>query len=632
MLFVGENRLAEVNADPVISGVAEVGETLTCTTGTWTRNGSFTYQWYRDGVAIGGATSSTYVIAVADLDTDLTCVVTNSSGTGANATATSNTYSPLGAAVPSGAPIVADQTINFGRLTRSGAGGAQLVNTGQPITGTTTNTLTGTNSSHWAISPIGVITPTAAFVASPQASYSLTATVYNDAGSDTATITINTEANAYDAITAAQITAAVSHAESLDNTGTYTVYLRDGTNINSLLGLYSYTFAGTLVDANDGANEASYDYNATASFSGGSCTIKARTAYQAQISQQARNIGSTGIVFDGIVFSRVTTPGSSLSVYQASVERNTSHPAEPKVIFKNCKFGGADHNANYRSWINSLQIVVARDAVVEDCFFNGYYMGVTFLSVERGVARRNQFTQSAGDSIRSFGNATADLANFTLCRREFTSNVIWNPYSASTTHNDGIQIGGTSDEVEQDIFVKRNYYYGNVDTPCQGIFLDDAPVTDINGIIAENFIMVRAPRALTLWRGAVELRYNTCVYNCLIDKLPSGNPNNTAGVYIGSINVDAGHSVNNNIATLLVDSSSGTPIPITDNYFSLDSKVAAADAKSYASNFNGPFTVGTYGPSWTIRTDTAANLVADINTVFAPKAGSNAEGKGHLAA
>lgn len=51
---------------PTISGTARVGSTLTVSTGTWSPAASFTYQWKRNGVDIGGATKKTYVLTATD--------------------------------------------------------------------------------------------------------------------------------------------------------------------------------------------------------------------------------------------------------------------------------------------------------------------------------------------------------------------------------------------------------------------------------------------------------------------------------------------------------------------------------------------------------------------------------------
>lgn len=81
---------------PVISGTAEVGQTLSSSTGTW--NGSptptFTFQWRRCDSAganctgISGATNSTYAVAFADADKTLRVNVTGTN-VGGSATATS---------------------------------------------------------------------------------------------------------------------------------------------------------------------------------------------------------------------------------------------------------------------------------------------------------------------------------------------------------------------------------------------------------------------------------------------------------------------------------------------------------------------------------------------------------------
>lgn len=47
-------------ATPTISGSSAVGSTLTAKPGTWTTSTAFTYQWLRNGVAISGATGSSF--------------------------------------------------------------------------------------------------------------------------------------------------------------------------------------------------------------------------------------------------------------------------------------------------------------------------------------------------------------------------------------------------------------------------------------------------------------------------------------------------------------------------------------------------------------------------------------------
>jgi hypothetical protein len=70
-----------MTAKPVLSGTAVFGRTLSVTKGTWTVSavGNWgsgplvtTYQWYRNGVAIVGATAATHAIVVADIGKTLT--------------------------------------------------------------------------------------------------------------------------------------------------------------------------------------------------------------------------------------------------------------------------------------------------------------------------------------------------------------------------------------------------------------------------------------------------------------------------------------------------------------------------------------------------------------------------------
>lgn len=70
---------------PAISGVAQVGETLTAWGGVWSQAATFTYQWEADGTPILGATAQTYVPVTGDIGKPITVVVTatNSAGSAA---------------------------------------------------------------------------------------------------------------------------------------------------------------------------------------------------------------------------------------------------------------------------------------------------------------------------------------------------------------------------------------------------------------------------------------------------------------------------------------------------------------------------------------------------------------------
>ena len=61
---------------PAVSGVTIVGQTLTCSTGTWSNSPTFAYQWRRDDVPIVGANASTRVLAGGDQGALMSCTVT----------------------------------------------------------------------------------------------------------------------------------------------------------------------------------------------------------------------------------------------------------------------------------------------------------------------------------------------------------------------------------------------------------------------------------------------------------------------------------------------------------------------------------------------------------------------------
>lgn len=92
---------------PSISGTPVVGQTLTCTPGTWTGTPTptVTRQWRANGVNIPGATGTTYVVELAYANQNIRCLetATNSVGT---ASAQSNSLTIAGAPVNTTAPII----------------------------------------------------------------------------------------------------------------------------------------------------------------------------------------------------------------------------------------------------------------------------------------------------------------------------------------------------------------------------------------------------------------------------------------------------------------------------------------------------------------------------------------------
>jgi len=74
--------------NPAISGLAKVGVVLSAYPGTWSGGPSFTYVWKKTGVAIPGATASTYTPVAGDIGAPLTVTVTASNSVG-SASATS---------------------------------------------------------------------------------------------------------------------------------------------------------------------------------------------------------------------------------------------------------------------------------------------------------------------------------------------------------------------------------------------------------------------------------------------------------------------------------------------------------------------------------------------------------------
>lgn len=136
---------------PSVSGTAQVGQTLSCATGTWTDSPTYAYTWLRAGAPISGATSAAYTAVVADQGSALSCRVT-ASNAGGSANATSAATSAVLPAAPTNttSPSISGTvqvgqtlTCNTGVWTSSPSSYAYAwLRNGTPISGATTSTYT----------------------------------------------------------------------------------------------------------------------------------------------------------------------------------------------------------------------------------------------------------------------------------------------------------------------------------------------------------------------------------------------------------------------------------------------------------------------------------------------------------
>jgi Collagen triple helix repeat (20 copies) len=87
-------EVPENSAGPQVSGSPVVGQTLSCSLGTWSATPTLARQWLRGGEPVGGATAETYGLTAADLGTQIACRVT-ATGIDGETEAISNAVVPV---------------------------------------------------------------------------------------------------------------------------------------------------------------------------------------------------------------------------------------------------------------------------------------------------------------------------------------------------------------------------------------------------------------------------------------------------------------------------------------------------------------------------------------------------------
>lgn len=86
---------------PIISGTAQEGQTVSCSSGVWAGSTpiSYAYKWKRNGNNITGATNANYTLVSADVSQIITCEVTATNNAG-SASAISNSITPIASTDP----------------------------------------------------------------------------------------------------------------------------------------------------------------------------------------------------------------------------------------------------------------------------------------------------------------------------------------------------------------------------------------------------------------------------------------------------------------------------------------------------------------------------------------------------
>ncbi len=176
--FASVAPAAPVNtAPPTISGTPNVGETLSCSSGSWDNNPtSYSYEWDQDGIPLG-AFSETYAVEGPSANHSLTCTVTAFNAAG-SASATSSVVEVSAAPVNTAPPTISG-TPNVGETLSCSSGSWDNNPTSY--------------SYEWDQDgiPLGAFSETYA-VEGPSANHSLTCTVtaFNAAGSASATSSV----------------------------------------------------------------------------------------------------------------------------------------------------------------------------------------------------------------------------------------------------------------------------------------------------------------------------------------------------------------------------------------------------------------------------------------------------------
>ncbi|MBL4888465.1 MAG: hypothetical protein JKX97_00415, partial [Candidatus Lindowbacteria bacterium] len=530
----------------------------------------------------------------------------------------------------SGALNVANQAIDFGDKTANGSGLYTL----EVIAGTVTSAAitSGDASGHWTIATNGDLTPSAAGDTANLSlgPYSL-ACSYNS-GADTATHTVTIESGA----SCISHTEAETHVTATSTSADDFVLLRGGQTIGSRGVVFDYDkgFDGTISDPD--RNDKTEGAKAT--YSGGSITFRrhANDASAPVVDGVFRMTGAGPFYLDKLDFINAPTSDSSYNDQSAAgdnLNKQLHVQSGASVIANECNFGCQFYEPdNDARWGHAVYSLVSDALIVQGCNFDGFWHGVTCRHANPYIVRDCDFANQIHDTMRAMTNegGTGDVElwwQYNVARKAIKRDR-WISDDFDTSNNalhvDFMQISANSDTNNYIVHINHNRSY-LIGYRSQSYFRGGNQGINVTGEITNNFFANTNTHGISNGNGEPMVVANNSVISSINDssqKFPS------ASHKIRSTRTDV--IAIDNLMGALVASGTGSFTP-TGNV-TADHMDNTGGVEDYAALFDGPFDSFNedFGKQFTVDESSRANFVSSIDSLFTPKAGGEAVGKGFL--
>lgn len=522
----------QIQGAPVLTGqVTDAYTGFTCTTTGATGAVSFAATGFSTGVSIH-ATSGVVSGTPTQSGTFSVTITATDAGSGRQATLA---FSLVIDALPVPTFAVADQTVYFGALSKSGAGYQVAAN--RVITAASIDS--GNGSGHFAISSAGVLSVTStgdtADLSGGTYTLGITCTT-SDSTTDTATLTVNTSGNdakgralatAYHCRTNADFTTAIA---AIGSAGGATVILRDGTFAD--LGTLSTVFASLV-------------------------TIVSET-YPATITTSADRTGSSiveALVIDGAVKVKL----QNIKFYKAQESLTTNNSAIGFINWRNswdqitvyrCEFAsstidktaplgdsglGQDPLKYYppgRYWRNgfiasntSTQAGRGTNVTIQQCYFHDLVVAGTISIKDTNVSNTNVITENHVKDCYQLGIQFAGGSGIEVSWNHYEGlfsfggdvnnpHQSWTPYTPSKANTGGSDKYNI--EVKGNVFGPLPYRHSVIS--IAGIKIDDLEATTFRYKACKfhgNLVMATQSISIEMCNSDADCRicYNTLVHD-----------------------------------------------------------------------------------------------------------------------